>query len=320
MEIYGNGTKSIMESPLKCQRSNTMKKPNKQNVETIVLKNSKTGEALEFQHEQHKAEYGAKHFWKADKKFFELLSTFSAAESKVLAYILQKTQPTKNEFIGAYKTIARKLNCDVTTVRSTFKKMTEKDMLAKTDNERIWMLNPRLLVKGDIIVQARLMSKYDTLLDRPLSNLIITDDAGNDPVFLPIEYPTPESLGSVKSDFFRVFDSFFETLSGLGGKESEVLYFLVCAMQTSNNTYIGPMKQIAVNVNCSKATVQRAMDTLADKGFVAMKFDCVWMINPSMVIKGNRRKEKVLMDEFLAVQKEYDEKRKSRKNGKKRTQ
>ena len=188
-----------------------------------------------------------------------MLSAFSAAESKVLAYILQKTQPTKNEFIGACKTIARKLNCDVTTVRSTFKKMAEKDMLAKTDNERIWMLNPRLLVKGDIIVQARLMSKYDTLLKRPLSNLIITDDEGNDPVFLPIEYPTPESLGNVKSDFFRVFDSFFETVSGLGGKESEVLYFLVCAMQASNNTYIGPMKEIAVNVNCSKATVQRAM-------------------------------------------------------------
>lgn len=79
-----------------------MKKSNKENVETIVLENSKTGETLELQHEQHKAEYGAKHFWKADKKFFELLSTFSAAESKVLAYILQKTQPTKNEFIGAY--------------------------------------------------------------------------------------------------------------------------------------------------------------------------------------------------------------------------
>ena len=42
MEIYGNETKSIMESPLKYQRSNVMKK---QNVETIVLKNAKTGVA-----------------------------------------------------------------------------------------------------------------------------------------------------------------------------------------------------------------------------------------------------------------------------------
>lgn len=171
-----------------------MKKMSKQDVETVIFENAKTGEALEFQHEQHKAEYGAKHFWKADKKFFELLSTFSAAESKVVAYILQKTQPTKNEFIGAYKTIARKLGCDVTTVRNTFKKMMENDMLAKTDDERIWMLNPRLLVKGDIIVKARLMSKYDSLLGRPLSDWIITDSNGNDPLFLPIEYPTPESL------------------------------------------------------------------------------------------------------------------------------
>lgn len=182
-----------------------MKKMSKQDVETVIFENAKTGEALEFQHEQHKAEYGAKHFWKADKKFFELLSTFSAAESKVVAYILQKTQPTKNEFIGAYKTIARKLECDVTTVRNTFKKMMENDMLAKTDDERIWMLNPRLLVKGDIIVKARLMSKYDSLLGRPLSDWIITDSNGNDPLFLPIEYPTPESLDTAKSDFIKVY-------------------------------------------------------------------------------------------------------------------
>lgn len=210
-----------------------MKKMSKQDVETVIFENAKTGEALEFQHEQHKAEYGAKHFWKADKKFFELLSTFSAAESKVVAYILQKTQPTKNEFIGAYKTIARKLGCDVTTVRNTFKKMMENDMLAKTDDERIWMLNPRLLVKGDIIVKARLMSKYDSLLGRPLSDWIITDSNGNDPLFLPIEYPTPESLDTAKSDFIKVYHLFFETLSGLGGKESEVLNFLVCAIHVA---------------------------------------------------------------------------------------
>lgn len=195
--------------------------------------------------------------------------------------------------------------------------MMENDMLAKTDDERIWMLNPRLLVKGDIIVKARLMSKYDSLLGRPLSDWIITDSNGNDPLFLPIEYPTPESLDTAKSDFIKVYHLFFETLSGLGGKESEVLNFLVCAMRNSDNTYTGPMKKIAENVNCSKATVQRAMDTLTDKGFVAMEFDCVWRINPSMVIKGNRNKEKVLMDEFLATQKEYDKKRKVRKNGKK---
>ena len=83
-----------------------------------------------------------------------------------------------------------------------------------------------------------------------------------------------------------MYHLFFETLSGLGGKESEVLNFLVCAMRNSDNTYTGPMKKIAENLSCSKATVQRAMDTLTDKGFVAMEFDCVWRINPSMVIKG----------------------------------
>lgn len=182
----------------------------KQNVETIVLKNAKTGVAEKIQHECHNTGYGTKHFWKADAKFFELLSNFSAAESKVLAYILQETQPTKNKFVGAYKTIARKLNCDVVTVRNTVKKMQESDMLAKTEDERVWMINPRLLVKGDIYVQARLMSEYDTLLNRPLSDLLITDGDGNDPLFLPREYSTPESISNVKMNFLKCMIHFLE--------------------------------------------------------------------------------------------------------------
>ena len=290
----------------------------KQNDETIVLKNAKTGVDEKIQHECHNTGYGTKHFWKADAKFFELLSNFSAAESKVLAYILQETQPTKNKFVGAYKTIARKLNCDVVTVRNTVRKMQKSDMLAKTEDERVWMINPRLLVKGDIYVQARLMSEYDTLLNRPLSDLLITDGDGNDPLFLPREYSTPESISNVKMNFFKVYDSFFRVVSGLGGKESLVLDFLVCAMQRGNNMYVGTMKMISVNINSSKATVQRAMDSLADKGFVAMQLDGVWLINPSMVIKGNRNKEKVLMDKFILIQREYDEKRKARKNSKRK--
>lgn len=96
-----------------------------------------------------------------------------------------------------------------------------------------------------------------------------------------------------------------------------MLDFLVCAMQSGNNMYVGTMKKIAVNINSSKATVQ-SDGLLADKGFVAMQLDGVWLINPSMVIKGNRSKEKVLMDKFILIQREYDEKRKARKNSKRK--
>ena len=45
----------------------------KQNVETIVLKNAKTGVAEKIQHECHNSwSTATKHFWKADAKFFEL--------------------------------------------------------------------------------------------------------------------------------------------------------------------------------------------------------------------------------------------------------
>ena len=139
------------------------------------------------------------------------------------------------------------------------------------------------------------------------------------PIFSRVVIPQyKESISNVKMNFFKVYDSFFRVVSGLGGKESLVLDFLVCAMQSGNNMYVGTMKKIAVNINSSKATVQRAMDSLADKGFVAMQLDGVWLINPSMVIKGNRSKEKVLMDKFILIQREYDEKRKARKNSKRK--
>lgn len=293
-----------------------MKKENKHNVTTIVLMNAKTGEAIEFKHELHTAEYGTKHFWKADKAFFELLKEFSSAESKVLAYVLENIQPTKNEFVGTYKNTAKKLECDVVSVRHAFQKMLNFDILAKASDEKVWMLNPRLLVKGDIYVQARLMSKYDTLLNRPLSNMLITDKDGNDPVFLPREYPTPESLADAKNDFYKVYNSFFKVLSGLSNKEASVLFFLLCAMQSSSNMYIGILEQVAKNVCCSRATVCRAMDALVDKGFAAMGIDSVWYFNPSMVIKGNRNKERALMEKFAEVQKNYIEKRKNLKNKK----
>ena len=49
-----------------------------------------------------------------------------------------------------------------------------------------------------------------------------------------------------------------------------------------------------------------------------LRINGVWLINPSMVIKGNRSKEKVLMDKFILIQRKYDEKRKARKNSKRK--
>lgn len=53
-----------------------MKKMSKQDVETVIFENAKTGEALEFQHEQHKAEYGAKHFGKQTKNSLNCFQRF----------------------------------------------------------------------------------------------------------------------------------------------------------------------------------------------------------------------------------------------------
>ena len=69
-----------------------MKKMSKQDVETVIFENAKTGEALEFQHEQHKAEYGAKHFWKADKAIY-IQSVSNATPPHPDMHSLPKNQP-----------------------------------------------------------------------------------------------------------------------------------------------------------------------------------------------------------------------------------
>lgn len=72
-----------------------MKKTNKQNIETIVLENSKTGETLELQHEQHKAEYGAKHFWKADKNSLSCFQRFQRQKVRYWHISCKRRSPQK---------------------------------------------------------------------------------------------------------------------------------------------------------------------------------------------------------------------------------
>lgn len=75
----------------------------KQNVETIVLKNAKTGVAEKIQHECHNTGYGTKHFWKADAKFFELLSNFPLRKARCWHTSCRKHSRRKINSLGRTK-------------------------------------------------------------------------------------------------------------------------------------------------------------------------------------------------------------------------
>ena len=280
----------------------------------IVLKNGKTGECITAPYSAKIIDYGAKHFWKCDKSFFDKLCLFGTANSKVLAYVVTHVRPSSNQFVGAYKNIAKKISCDAETVRKAFGIMRDNDILAYSNAEKIWMLNPRLLVKGDAVKRAKLMSLYDTLLGRKLSDVILTDTGGNEPVYLSREYSSTHSLLEQHEDFFKLYNGFFDIIAGLSGKDFEVLRYLLMAMNHSDNMYIGTMQKIAQNCNCSRATVCRAMKNLTQKELMVMSIKSCWLINPSIIIKGNGNKERMLMEQFVEEQTYFKEKLAQRKS------
>lgn len=279
-----------------------------------ILKNAKTGNEVELPNVEKTNVYSKKHFWKADLAFFDDLCLFNSATSKVLAYVIRNVKVSENVLIGDYKSIARKLACDAETVRKSFSIMVNNDILVRTDKDKGWMLNPRLLVKGDLIRKALLMSQYDSLCGRQLGDVILTDSEGNAPVRLPKEYLNEQSVLQQKEFFLKLYNGFFDIMAGLSRNDFEVLRFLLMAMNYSENMYIGTMNQIAVNCNCSRGTVCRAMESLTEKGLVAMYLNSCWLINPSVVIKGNPNKERMLMEQFVEAQKNYNAKKTCRKN------
>lgn len=281
----------------------------------MILKDGKTGKCITTSYSEKMINYGAKHFWKCGKDFFDKLCLFDAADSKVLAYVVTQVKPSSNQFVGAYKNIAKKVSCNVETVRKAFRIMQENDILAHSEVETMWMLNPRVLVKGDKVKKAKLMSMYDTLLNRKLGDIILTDTAGNDPIYLSREYNNIQTLLEEREDFFKLYNSFFNVIEGLSKKDFEIIRYLLMTMNYSNNMYIGTMKKISQNCNCSRATVCRAMNSFTQKGLTAMEIKSCWLINPSIIIKGNGNKERMLMENFVEAQtycKEKLEKRKSK--------
>lgn len=281
-----------------------------------ILKNAKTGNVIILDKDEKPVTYGARHFWKADLSFLDTLCDFNTATSKILAHVVKSTRPSTNEFFGTYKGIAKKLPCDAESVRKAFRLMQEKDILVCSDVDRCWMMNPRLLVKGDLLKKVRLMSQYDTLRGRKLGNVILSDTEGKDPVYLSADYPSENSVLQQREYFIKLYNGFFDVVSGLSKKEFSVLLFLLNRMNYSENMYIGTTEKIAINCNCSSATVSRAMRILTEKGLVAMLQQGCWLINPSLAIKGNANKEKMLMERFTEVQKDYRAKKNRRKNGK----
>lgn len=107
-----------------------------------------------------KLRYGSKHFWKCYmKEFIDVMLSLSGKQFTVFTYIIQYINPSDNRFICTYDKIMKETNSCRQTVASTMKKLHKNNFIRKVQNG-VWIINPKVLMKGNDIKQAMLLNDF----------------------------------------------------------------------------------------------------------------------------------------------------------------
>lgn len=105
--------------------------------------------------------YGSKHFWKCYmSEFLKVMESLNGKQVKVFIYIIRHTRPSDNTFIGTYDKIVKGAECSRQTVAVTIKKLKKYGFIKKIQNG-VWLINPDVLMKGNVFKHDSLRKKYD---------------------------------------------------------------------------------------------------------------------------------------------------------------
>ena len=108
-----------------------------------------------------KLRYGSKHFWKCYmKEFIDVMLSLSGKQFTVFTYIVQYINPSDNRFICTYDKIMKETDSCRQTVASTMKKLQKKNFIRKVQNG-VWIINPKILMKGNDIKQNMLLKDFN---------------------------------------------------------------------------------------------------------------------------------------------------------------
>lgn len=277
-----------------------------------VLKNRVTGEDIELDLTEKCVEYTDAHFWKAKPEFFQCMLDFNEGETKVAAYVMQRLMATTNKFCGTIRGVARTLGCTQQTVRKALTKMNQQKMIvaAESNGKSVWMFNPRYIVKGDSIKEARIMAEFDRYCGKSLSDWSLVDTYTGEP-FQISQDAADQLLARYPKGFWKLYEGYFAVISGLSSADMKVMNYFLTEIEYSNNQILGTMREISAKTKCSTRTVGRAIETLKEKLFLVRVQNGVWMINPTILVRGNANKQRRLIDKYNEAQrKEVDRKKK----------
>ena len=134
--------------------------------ENIILTREDTGDQY-IVNEIAKFTHGQKHFWKLYlMDFLSVLGIFDSRQLDVFIYICENTKSSDNMFWGTYDKIQKDTGVSRDTVARIMKKLQKFEFITRKA-PGVYMINPKLLMKGNVKKQHLLISHY--LAEEPLN-------------------------------------------------------------------------------------------------------------------------------------------------------
>lgn len=99
-------------------------------------------------------------------------------------------------------------------------------------------------------------------------------------------------------NFHKVWlDDLTKLLDLIGGQKLKVLNHILLSMDREN-TFIGTVRGMSENLNLSMETVTKSMKILKDSGYLKMRQNGIYMINPDLIIQGGSTKRLIVKKKF----------------------
>lgn len=112
--------------------------------------------------------------------------------------------------------------------------------------------------------------------------------------------------------FWRVWLSDLLTALGLvsNSRQLDVVFYVFDHANQSDNMYIGTMKATAEAVGVSRKTAEVTFKKLQDADIITKKQNGVYMIKPTLMIKGDDRKQHRLIIQYDEMKQEAEQEKK----------
>lgn len=175
------------------------------------------------------------------------------------------------------------------------------------------MLNPRLFVKATQIKQLILEGQYDECRGLPVSPYgLVNSETGE--VFPLPEGGTPETVNyQKKENFLKAFWTFPAMFSGLGGAELKLMSFVLKHIDWARNDIHFTLNDYARCYKTHKSAVSRSMKELRKRDFMIPFGVGRWMVNPSVIMKGNDERRGALKSKYKKAKQETEKVAEQRK-------